>query len=93
MTKKVYRVRNWAEYTRGLVQRGNLSVWFDRNHIQSTEGEHANRAYSDALILCALTIRQLFGLTYRMTEGFLGSLIELNQLRIPTPPCVVEPGP
>ena len=85
MTKKVYRVRNWPEYNRGLVERGNLSVWFNRNHIRSAEGVHGNRAYSDALILCALMIKQLFGLTYRMTEGFLRSLIELNDLRIPVP--------
>lgn len=85
MTKKAYRVRNWSEYNKGLVSRGSLFVWFDKSHIQSVEGEHGNRAYSDALILCALTIRQLFHLSYRATEGFLGSLLELNQLTVPTP--------
>lgn len=85
MTKKVYRVRNWSEYNKGLVSRGSLSVWFNKNHIQSAEGEHGNRAYSDLLILCALTIRQLFNLPYRATEGFLRSLIQLNQLEIQTP--------
>jgi IS5 family transposase len=85
MTKKVYRVRNWAEYNKGLVSRGSLYVWFDKKHIQSAEGSHGNKAYSDALILCALTLRQLFNLTYRATEGFLRSLIELHQLGIPTP--------
>lgn len=85
MTKKVYRVRNWSEYNKGLVSRGSLSIWFDKNHINSVEGEHGNQAYSDSLILCALTIRQLFNLPYRATEGLLGSLIELNQLKISTP--------
>lgn len=85
MTKKVYRVRNWSEYNKGLVNRGSLSVWFDKNTIQSAEGAHGNQSYSDALILCALTLRQLFGLTYRATEGFLRSLIELHHLKIPTP--------
>lgn len=85
MTKKAYRVRNWSEYNKGLVSRGSLFIWFNKNHIHSVEGEHGNRAYSDALICCALTIRQLFKLTYRATEGFLDSLLQLNQLRIPTP--------
>lgn len=85
MTKKVYRVRNWSKYNKGLVSRGSLSVWFNKNHIKSAEGEHGNQAYSDLLILCALTIRQLFNLPYRATEGFLGSLIQLNQLEINTP--------
>ena len=79
MTKKVYRVRNWSEYNKGLVSRGSLYVWFNKNHIKSAEGEHGNQAYSDLLILCALTIRQLFALPYRATEGFLRSLIQLNQ--------------
>lgn len=85
MTKKVYRVRNWAEYNKGLVARGSLYVWFNQNEIKSAEGRHGNQSYSDALILCALTLRQLFSLTYRATEGFLRSLIELHRLRIPTP--------
>lgn len=85
MTKKVYRVRNWSEYNKGLVARGSLYVWFNKGHILSEQGAHGNRAYSDMLILCALTIKQLFNLPYRATEGFLGSLIKLNQLEIPTP--------
>lgn len=85
MTKKVYRVRNWSEYNKGLVNRGSLSIWFDKKHMESAEGEHGNQSYSDALILCALTLRQLFGLTYRATEGFLRSLIELHHLKIPSP--------
>jgi hypothetical protein len=85
MTKKAYRVRNWSDYNKGLVSRGSLYIWFDKNHIKSAEGAHGNESYSDALILCALTIRQLFDLPYRATEGFLRSLIELNRLKIPTP--------
>lgn len=85
MTKKVYRVRNWSEYNKGLVARGSLFVWFNKGHILSEQGTHGNRAYSDMLILCALTMKQLFNLPYRATEGFLGSLIKLNQLEIPTP--------
>ncbi len=85
MTKKVYRVRNWSEYNKGLVARGSLFVWFNKGHILSEQGAHGNRAYSDMLILCALTMKQLFNLPFRATEGFLGSLIKLNQLELPTP--------
>ncbi|KTD05875.1 transposase [Legionella gratiana] len=85
MTKKVYRVRNWSEYNKGLVSRGSLTVWFNKEHIRSAEGTHGNQAYSNSLILCALTLRQLFHLPYRATEGFLRSLIQLNQLEIQAP--------
>lgn len=84
MTKKVYRVRNWSEYNKGLVSRGSLFIWFKKEHLQSAQG-HGNRVYSDLLICCALTLRQLYHLPYRATEGFLRSLIRLNQLDIPTP--------
>lgn len=82
MTKKGYRVRSCSEYNKELVSRGSLIVWFNKEHIRSAEGSHGNQAYSDLLILCALTIRQLFHLPYRATEGFLRSLIQLNQLEI-----------
>jgi hypothetical protein len=29
-----YRVMNWAEYDRALVNRGNLTVWFDAQTIK-----------------------------------------------------------
>ncbi len=85
MTKKVYRVRNWSEYNKGLVLRGSLNVWFNKNQIKSFGDAHGNRAYSDTLIICALTIRQLFNLPYRATAGLLRSLIELNQLELQSP--------
>lgn len=85
MTKKVYRVRNWPEYNKGLVSRGSLFIWFNKDLIRSAEGAHGNQAYSDTLILCALTLKQLYKLPYRATEGLLRSLIELNHLSIPTP--------
>lgn len=31
MTKKVYKVRNWSEYNKGLVSRRSLTVWFNKN--------------------------------------------------------------
>ena len=27
--KQRYRVTNWSEYDRALVNRGNLTIWFD----------------------------------------------------------------
>ena len=33
MTKKVYRVRNWQEYNKGLVDRGSLTFWFSKEVI------------------------------------------------------------
>ena len=31
-----YRVTNWAEYDRALVNRGNLTLWFDEDGVAKT---------------------------------------------------------
>lgn len=36
MSKKIsYRVRNWREYNRSLINRGNLTIWFSEDAIKS----------------------------------------------------------
>lgn len=81
MTKKVYRVRNWQEYNKGLVSRGSLTFWFSKEVIDAwqkkTSDAHGNQKYSDMVILCGLTLRQLFRLPLRATEGMMISLTEL----------------
>lgn len=89
--RKKYRIRNWSEYNKALVNRGSLTVWFDEKSIDewhNTEltgqrGRPYN--YSDTAILCALTFRALFRMPLRATEGFISSLIELLQLPITAP--------
>lgn len=90
MTKKVYRVRNWKEYNKGLVNRGSLTFWFSKEVIDSWQngrnGEsHGNQKYSNMVILCGLTLRQLFRLPLRATEGMLSSLVTLMKLNVNTP--------
>jgi hypothetical protein len=89
MTKKVYRVRNWKEYNKGLVNRGSLTFWFSKEVIdnwrQKKCGAHGNQKYSDMVILCGLSLRQLFRLPLRATEGMMISLIELMKMDVDTP--------
>ncbi|MDA3538421.1 IS5/IS1182 family transposase, partial [Acinetobacter baumannii] len=30
-TPKTYRTTNWSSYNRALINRGNISIWFDPN--------------------------------------------------------------
>ena len=89
MTKKVYRVRNWQEYNKGLVSRGSLTFWFSKDVIDDWQKKasdaHGNRKYSDMVILCGLTLRQLFRLPLRATEGMMISLTELMKIKVNTP--------
>lgn len=88
--KKVYRIRNWAAYNEALKQRGSLNVWINTSALadwraQPTGEPGTPRVYADTAIETALTIRKLFRLPLRQTEGFLQSLVERLKLKIRVP--------
>jgi hypothetical protein len=80
MAKKTYRVRNWSNYNKSLVQRGSITFWFSPEVVDPSGLSHGNQRYSDMMILCALTLRQLYRLPLRATQGLMASLIELAKL-------------
>ncbi|MFH1764813.1 MAG: transposase [Gemmatimonadota bacterium] len=78
-----YRVRNWAEYEGGLRCRGDLTVWLSKDAIHSWREPPSGkpggqRTHADIAIEAALTIRMVFHLPLRQTEGFLRSLAQLG---------------
>lgn len=80
-----YHVTNWAAYEASLRQRGSLTIWFSEEAIQAwraaprtTRGGQSR--YSAVAIETALTLRALFHLAFRQTEGLIGSLMQLFQL-------------
>lgn len=90
MEKKIaYRVRNWKAYNRSLINRGNLTIWFSEDAIKNwyhkpEKNKKRGRSfiYSDSYIELALTIRTLFHLPLRATQGFLEGLIFLLGLNL-----------
>jgi hypothetical protein len=84
--KPRYRVSNWRDYNRSLVARGSITLWIDEEVLsgwRATGGR--GRRYGDPAILCALSLRAVFGLTLRQTQGFLLSLVRLLGLAIEVP--------
>ena len=84
------KVTNWPAYEAGLRQRGSLTVWFTDDAIAAWRAEpRATRGgqpwYSQLAILTALTLRAVFRLAYRQTEGLIGSVIRLLGLDLPVP--------
>ena len=64
--KTKYRVQNWREYERGLVRRGDITVWLSPAAIAAwrpnrTGRPGGQRRYSDLAIETALTMRLVFG--------------------------------
>lgn len=89
--KNTYKVSNWKDYNRSLVNRGNLTVWISDEAIASwndatpTGRKGRTKTYSDLAIETALTLRGLFHLPLRQTQGFLEGLITLLNLKIDAP--------
>jgi hypothetical protein len=90
MEKQRYKIRNWKEYNEALVNRGSLTFWFDEDVIAAVHDvENIHRGhpfvYSDVAILCGLSLKVIFQLPLRATEGLLCSLVELMNLPIQVP--------
>jgi len=88
--KQRRKVTNWAAYDASLRQRGSLTVWFTDEAIaawraapRTTRG--GQRWYSPLAILTALTLRAVFRLALRQTEGLIGSIIRLLGLTLAVP--------
>jgi hypothetical protein len=90
IAKPRYRVTNWREYDAALRQRGSLTVWFTDEAIAAWRAEPratpgGQPHYSALAITTALTMRAVFGLALRQTEGLIGSIITLLGLDLAVP--------
>ncbi|MFC1765729.1 IS5 family transposase [Planctomycetota bacterium] len=88
--KTAYRVKNWPEYDKSLRKRGDITIWFSQDAIEAwTPQKNGKRGgqpvYSDIAIETSLSLRLVFHLPLRQTEGFLGSLLRLMSLDLPCP--------
>ncbi|MBL6459526.1 IS5 family transposase [Belnapia sp. T6] len=88
--KQRHRVTNWAPYDAGLRARGSLTVWFTAEAIEAWEaaprtGRGAQPRYSSLAIETALTLRAVFRLALRKTEGLIGSILQLLGLDLAVP--------
>ena len=88
--KTKYRVKNWASYDRALIRRGDVTVWLSPEAMAKWEpaavGKRGGQLrYSDIAIETALTLRLVFNLPLRQTEGFLRSIFEMMGIDLSAP--------
>jgi len=88
--KELYRVGNWSEYDRALVQRGSLTVWiadgFEKTWFYQGPLQRGSQfEYSAQAIEVMLTLKNVFHLPNRATEGFACSLFGLLKIALPVP--------
>ncbi len=89
-TKQRYRVRSWPTYEAGLRKRGDLTLWLSEDAIAAWRAPTGEKpggqpVYSDLAIEAALTVRLVYGLALRQTEGFLQSISALLDLGLRIP--------
>ena len=88
--KTKYRIGNWPAYDRALVQRGDVTLWLTPEAIATWEAVGVGKRggqlqYSEVAIEAALTLRLLFHLPLRQTEGFLRSIFGMLGLDLSAP--------
>src|SRR3954464_2037571 len=84
------KVTNWPAYDASLRQRGSLTVWFTDVAIAAWRADPRTTRggqpwYSELAILTALTLKAVFRLALRQTEGLIGSVLRLLGLALSFP--------
>lgn len=88
---KRYRIDNWAQYNRALVQRGSITIWVEDGSIEAWMAERKKgqrgrpKIYSDEAILMLLTLREVYRLPLRGLQGLVSSIFFLMGLTLPIP--------
>ena len=88
--KTKYHVGNWPEYERALVRRGDLTLWLSADAMDAWRAAPSGRPggprkFSDLSIKTALTLRLVFRLPLRQTEGFLRSVLSVMRVALDAP--------
>ena len=89
--KAQYKVRNWKEYNEELVKRGSIFFWIEQsaednwNNPPKTGKRGRPELYSDIAIETCLTLKYVFRLNLRATEGFINSLFLLMKVSLSSP--------
>jgi len=90
ISRQKCRVTNWRDYDAALRNRGSLTIWFSEEALagwraqpRTTPG--GQRHYSDLAIETALSLRAVFRLALRQSEGLIGSIMQMLDIDLPVP--------
>ena len=88
--REKYKLTNLSAYNKSLKNRGKLRIWLSDDVKSSwlytaSQKPGGEIIYSDVCIEFCLTIKHLYGLAYRQTEGFIEDIFELCGIDLPVP--------
>jgi len=89
--RTAYRIGNWGQYNKALIQRGSINLWvehdLDRSWYAKKDQNKQGRpfVYDDYAMELCLTLKTYFKLTYRSTQGFVASVFQLGNMPLRVP--------
>lgn len=90
--KAKYKIVNWPDYNKALINRGNLEIWlspdianwwYEQERIY--DGSGAPFTYSSQAIAICYEVKLLFKLPLRQTQGLINSLFSLMRIDLKSP--------
>ena len=89
-SKDKYKVLNWSEYNKSLINRGSLNIWINDEVIEEwnykgKKQKGGQTIYSDLAIEICASIKRLYKFGYRQTEGFIKSIFSLMNIELSVP--------
>ncbi|MBA9033798.1 hypothetical protein HNR29_004361 [Rhizobium leguminosarum] len=90
IAKQKFKVTNWAAYNESLRQRGDLTVWVSDEALSQWSAQRRTSRggqpkYSDLAITMCLTVRVVYELPLRQTQGLMRSIATLMGVEITVP--------
>jgi len=88
--KAKYRLTNWPEYNKALIHRGNITLWLDERTLSQWYYQGPRSAgglflYSEQCILAALSLKVVFQLAFRQTQGLIQSILDAMKMELQVP--------
>ena len=88
--KTLYRVKNWSAYDQALVKRGSITFWLSDDleetwHYTGDKQRGAQFDYSEQAIVMMQTVKNVFHLPNRATEGFMHSIFAMLKISLSVP--------
>ena len=91
MAKQKFKVKNWSEYNKSLVNRGSVTFWMDKNLPTfwicnvAVKKRGGQTTYSDKAIMMCLILKEVYKLTLRQAQGFVQSILNMNSFDLKAP--------
>lgn len=88
--KQHYRLTNWPDYNKALIERGSITLWLDEHtlthwYYQSPSKPGGLFRYSNQCIQAALALKAVFRLAFRQTQGLIQSVLDAMKVKLAVP--------